>query len=389
MMRMTVLDRISAYADDLVALRRDLHANPELGFTEERTSNIVAQLLTQWGIEVHRGIGKTGVVGVLQGRGGNYRRIGLRADMDALPIDEVADVPYRSTRPGVMHACGHDGHTTMLLGAARYLAETRSFDGTAIFIFQPAEEGLGGARAMLADGLFERFPCDEIYALHNLPDGPRGRVALKPGPAMAGADFFDIRITGRGAHGAYPHKAVDPTVVAVNLAQAMQTIVSRNADPLQAVVVSITQIHAGSAYNVIPETAQLSGTVRVLDDGARALVRARMRELAAGIAAAFGAGVEVDIRDVFTVLNNHDEQTAAIGAAAAELFGGDNVTWLEQPRMGSEDFADMLQVVPGAYVWLGQAPGPGLHNPAYQFDDAILPLGAALLARMVETRSAG
>jgi amidohydrolase len=386
---MTVLDRISAYTDDLVALRRDLHANPELGFTEERTSSIVARLLTDWGIEVHRGIGKTGVVGVLQGRGGNYRRIGLRADMDALPIEEVADVPYRSTTPGLMHACGHDGHTTMLLGAARYLAETRSFDGTAVFIFQPAEEGLGGARAMLAEGLFERFPCDEIYALHNLPDGPRGRVALKAGPAMAGADFFDIRITGRGAHGAYPHKSVDPTMVAVNMAQAMQTIVSRNADPLHAVVVSITQIHAGSAYNVIPETAQLSGTIRLFDDSARALVRTRMRELAAGLGAAFGASVEVEIRDVFSVLNNHDEQTAAIGAAAADLFGQDNVVWLEEPRMGSEDFADMLQIVPGAYVWLGQAPGPGLHNPAYQFDDAILPLGAALLARMVETRSAG
>ncbi|HEY7382826.1 MAG TPA: M20 aminoacylase family protein [Beijerinckiaceae bacterium] len=386
---MSVVDRISAYADDLVAVRRDLHANPEIGFTEERTSDIVARLLAGWGIEVHRGIGKTGVVGVLQGRGGNYRRIGLRADMDALPIEEVADVPYRSNRPGVMHACGHDGHTTMLLGAARYLAETRGFDGTAVFIFQPAEEGLGGARAMLADGLFERFPCDEIYALHNLPDGPRGRVALKAGPAMAGADFFDIRIIGRGAHGAYPQKAVDPTIVAVNLAQAMQTIVSRNADPLQAVVISITQIHAGSAYNVIPETAQLSGTVRVLDDGARALVRERVQQLAAGIGAAFGASIEIEFRDVFTVLNNHDEQAAAIGAAAADLFGSDNVTWLEQPRMGSEDFADMLQVVPGAYVWLGQTPGPGLHNPAYQFDDAILPLGAALLARMVETRSAG
>jgi hippurate hydrolase len=386
---MSVVDRISAYADDLVAVRRDLHANPEIGFTEERTSDIVARLLAGWGIEVHRGIGKTGVVGVLQGRGGNYRRIGLRADMDALPIEEVADVPYRSNRPGVMHACGHDGHTTMLLGAARYLAETRGFDGTAVFIFQPAEEGLGGARAMLADGLFERFPCDEIYALHNLPDGPRGRVALKAGPAMAGADFFDIRIIGRGAHGAYPQKAVNPTIVAVNLAQAMQTIVSRNADPLQAVVISITQIHAGSAYNVIPETAQLSGTVRVLDDGARALVRERVQQLAAGIGAAFGASIEIEFRDVFTVLNNHDEQAAAIGAAAADLFGSDNVTWLEQPRMGSEDFADMLQVVPGAYVWLGQTPGPGLHNPAYQFDDAILPLGAALLARMVETRSAG
>jgi hippurate hydrolase len=386
---MSILERISGYADDLVALRRDLHAHPEIGFQEERTSGIVARHLAEWGIEVHRGIGKTGVVGVLRGKGGNYRRIGLRADMDALPIEDIADVSYRSTAPGVMHACGHDGHTTMLLGAARYLAETRSFDGTAIFIFQPAEEGLGGARAMLADGLFERFPCDEVYALHNLPDGPRGRVSIKTGAAMAGADFFDIRITGRGAHGAYPHKSIDPTVVAVSLAQTMQTIVSRNADPFQAAVVSITQIHAGSAYNVIPETAHLAGTVRAFDDATRNLVGKRIRELASGIGAAFGASIEVEIRDIFSVLRNHDEQAAAIGAAAAELFGDENVAWLDEPRMGSEDFADMLQAVPGAYVWLGQTPGPGLHNPAYQFDDAILPLGAALLARIVETRSVG
>jgi amidohydrolase len=386
---MSILERISGYADDLIALRRDLHAHPEIGFQEERTSGIVAKHLAAWGIEVHRGIGKTGVVGVLRGKGGNYRRIGLRADMDALPIEEIAPVPYKSNAPGVMHACGHDGHTTMLLGAARYLAETRSFDGTAVFIFQPAEEGLGGARAMLADGLFERFPCDEVYALHNLPDGPRGRVSIKTGAAMAGADFFDIHITGRGAHGAYPHKSVDPTVVAVNLAQAMQTIVSRNADPFQAAVVSITQIHAGSAYNVIPEVAHLAGTVRAFDDATRSLIGKRIRELAAGIGAAFGTSIEVEIRDIFSVLRNHDEQAAAIGAAATELFGDDNVAWLEEPRMGSEDFADMLQAVPGAYVWLGQAPGPGLHNPAYQFDDAILPLGAALLARIVETRSVG
>ena len=384
---MSILDSISGYSDDLVAIRRDLHANPELGFTEQRTSNIVARLLAEWGIEVHRGIGKTGVVGVLQGRGGNHRRVALRADMDALPIQEIAEVSYASKNPGVMHACGHDGHTTMLLGAARYLAETRRFDGTAIFVFQPAEEGLGGARAMLADGLFERFPCDEIYALHNAPDGPRGGVALKAGAAMAGADFFDIRITGKGAHGAYPHKSIDPIIVATYLAQAMQTIVSRNADPLHAAVVSITQIHAGAAYNVIPETAHLAGTVRAFDDHIRDRVRRRIKELAAGIGAAFSATIDVEIRDIFSVLNNHDEQIEAIGAAATELFGADKVAWLDQPHMGSEDFADMLQVVPGAYVWLGQTPGPGLHNPAYQFDDAILPLGAALLARIVETRA--
>jgi len=245
---MSPLDRISSYLDELISIRHDLHAHPELGFEEERTSGIVAERLAAWGFEVHRGIGKTGVVGLLRGKGSSGRRIGLRADMDALPIEEMTNLAYRSTNPGTMHACGHDGHTTMLLGAARYLAETRTFGGTAVLIFQPAEEGLRGARAMIADGLFERFPCDEVYGLHNAPNGPHGLISVRPGPAMAAADFFDIRITGRGAHGAHPHQGIDPTVVALTLGQAMQTIVSRNADPRAAVVVSITQIHGGSAY---------------------------------------------------------------------------------------------------------------------------------------------
>jgi hippurate hydrolase len=387
---MTVLDRISGFSEDLVAWRRDFHAHPEIGFEEERTSAIVAEKLASWGIEVHRGIGRTGVVGVLEGksgRGGNYRRIGLRADMDALPIEEATGLPYASTAPGKMHACGHDGHTAMLLGAARYLAETRGFDGTAVFIFQPAEEGLGGARAMLADGLFERFPCDEVYGLHNSPHGPRGKVSMRAGAAMAAADFFDIRITGQGAHGAHPDQSRDPAVIAMTLGQAMQTIVSRNADPLKAMVVSVTQIHAGSAYNVIPETAHLAGTVRTFDTGMRELARTRIRELSAGMAEAFGATIEVEIRDIFSVLHNHDAQTRAAEEVAVELFGRDHVESGVEPKMGSEDFADMLQAVPGAYVWLGAAPGPALHNPNYRFDDEILPLGAALLARLVEKRS--
>jgi amidohydrolase len=383
----SIVDRIRSYQDELVAIRRDLHAHPEIGFEEERTSAIVAERLAAWGIEVHRGIGKTGVVGILRTGGGNSRRIGLRADMDALPIEETTGLDCISRNPGRMHACGHDGHTTMLLGAARYLAETREFDGTAVFIFQPAEEGLGGARAMIADGLFERFPCDEIYGLHNSPDGPRGKVTIKAGAAMAGADFFDIRIQGRGSHGAYPHKAADPVLIAMALGQALQTIVSRNADPLEAAVVSITQIHAGSAYNVIPDTAHLAGTVRTFDEVLRDLVRTRMREIAAGLASAFGAAIEVDVRPVFSVLRNRPESADAMARAAADLFGEAALDRTARPHMGSEDFADMLRVVPGAYCWLGMAPGAALHNPNYRFDDEIIPLGASLLARMVEQQS--
>jgi amidohydrolase len=384
---MTALERISGFTDDLTAWRRDFHAHPELGFEEERTSAIVAEKLASWGIEVHRGLGKTGVVGVLRGKGGNYRRIGLRADMDALPIEEATGLPFKSKHPGRMHACGHDGHTTMLLGAARYLAETRGFDGDAVFIFQPAEEGLGGARAMLADGLFERFPCDEVYGLHNWPNGERGRIFMREGAAMAAADFFDIRIAGRGAHGAQPHQSNDPTVIAMTLGQAMQTIVSRNADPLKSMVVSITQIHAGAAYNVIPETAHLAGTMRTFDEGMRKLAQDRVRELASGIAAAFGATIEVEIRDVFSVLHNSPEQIAAAEEAAIEIVGKPNVETGAEPKMGSEDFADMLHKVPGAYVWVGTGETVALHNPGYRFDDDILPIGAALLARLVEKRA--
>jgi hippurate hydrolase len=381
------IDRIAAYADELVALRRDLHAHPEIGFEEVRTSGIVAGLLEGYGVRVHRGLGGTGLVGVLEGRSANGRRIGLRADMDALPIEEATNLPYRSTVPGKMHACGHDGHTTMLVGAARYLAETRDFDGTALFIFQPAEEGLGGARAMIADGLFERFPCDELYAIHNAPHGPFGLFHVRPGPAMAAADFFDIRITGRGAHAAQPNRGIDPILVASALAQGMQSIVSRNADPLKAAVVSITQIHAGAAYNVIPESAHLAGTVRTFDADVRVMIAERIRALAAGIAAAYGAQIDVEIRDVFSVLNNSPAQAAAAAEAATELFGAENVDAEATPRMGSEDFADMVARVPGAYAWIGGTPGPGLHNAAFDFDDRIIPLGSAFLARIVERRT--
>jgi hippurate hydrolase len=383
---MSTIARIEDFADELTAIRRDLHAHPELGFEEVRTSGIVAEKLTQWGIEVHRGIGGTGVVGVLRGKGRGQRRIGLRADMDALPMDENTNLPWRSTHPGRFHGCGHDGHTTILLGTARYLAETRDFDGTVHFIFQPAEEGRGGARAMVADGLFDKFPCDEIYGLHNATDLNLGQVGVLPGPAMAGADFFDIVIRGRGGHGAMPHFAKDPVVIAATLTQALQTIVSRNVDALQAVALSITQFHGGSADNVIPAEVKLGGTVRGFSDKTRALVRERMRTICAGIAATFEVEIEADIRDTFTVLVNREEQCNVVAEVARTVVGSDNVVTALQPRMGSEDFSDMLNAVPGAYFWVGHEGTVPVHNPGYVLDDKILPIGASLFARIVETR---
>lgn len=385
---MPTLPEIEAFTPELVAIRRDIHAHPEIGFEEVRTSGIVAEKLAEWGIEVHRGIGGTGVVGILEGKGGPGKRIGLRADMDALPMEETTNLPWRSTIPGRNHACGHDGHTTMLLGAARYLAENRDFTGTAVFVFQPAEEGLGGARAMIADKLFERFPCDEIYGLHNAPNLDPGQISVFPGPAMAGADFFDIKITGRGAHGAMPHMGRDPVVVAISLAAALQTIVSRNADPREASVLSITQIHAGSAYNVIPNEAALAGTIRTFSPEIGALIRQRMREISAGMALTFGVEIDVDIRSIFDVLVNHGPQAEAAAAVAREIVGDANVLTDVKPVMGSEDFADMLRAVPGAYLWVGHAGNVPVHNPGFVLDDGILPVGASLLARLVESRLA-
>lgn len=380
------IELIDSYADDLTAIRRDLHAHPEIGFEEQRTSGIVAEKLAQWGIEVHRGIGGTGVIGLLKGKGHGTRRIGLRADMDALPMEEKTNLSWRSTIPNRFHGCGHDGHTTILLGTARYLAETRNFTGTVAFIFQPAEEGLGGARAMLKDGLFKRFPVDEIYGLHNAPDLAPRQVAIFPGPGMAGADFFDITINGYGAHGAMPERSRDPVVIAMTLGQALQTIVSRNVDPLKSAVLSITQIHAGSAYNVIPGEAKLAGTVRTFSENVRQQIRERMRAIAAGMAAAFDVEIDVDIRDIFSVLVNHEEHAGAVAEVARGIVGDENVLTAPRPKMGSEDFADMLLAVPGAYFWVGHEGSVPLHNPGFILDDAILPLGASLFARIVETR---
>jgi len=380
------IGRIEGYVDELVAIRKDLHAHPEIGFEEVRTSGIVADRLKQWGIEVHRGIGGTGVVGVLKGKGSGNKRIGLRADMDALPMEENTNLAWRSTIPGRFHGCGHDGHTTMLLGTARYLAETRNFDGTVHFIFQPAEEGLGGARAMIKDGLFQKFPCDEIYGLHNAPDLNHGEIGILPGPAMAGADFFDIKIHGYGAHGAMPERSKDAVVIAMTLGQALQTIVSRNVEPLQAAVVSITQIHSGSAYNVIPAEAWLCGTVRAFSDEVRALIRDRFRAICAGMAAAYSCEIECDIRDTFSVLVNQEEQSRVVEQAARTVVEPSRVMTRTQPKMGSEDFADMMQGIPGAYFWVGHEGSVPVHNPGYVLDDKILPIGASMFARIIETR---
>ncbi|MBR0801054.1 amidohydrolase [Bradyrhizobium jicamae] len=383
---MPTIERIDSFADELTAIRRDLHAHPEIGFEEIRTSGIVADKLQSWGIEVHRGLGRTGVVGVLKGKGNGTKRIGLRADMDALPMEENTNLKWRSTIPGRFHGCGHDGHTTMLLGTARYLAETRNFDGTVHFIFQPAEEGLGGAREMIKDGLFQKFPCDEVYGLHNAPDLNHGEIAILPGPAMAAADFFDIKIRGYGAHGAMPERSKDAVVIATTVAQTLQTIVSRNVDPLEAAVVSITQIHAGSAYNVIPGEAWLCGTVRTFSDEIRKLVAKRMRAVCAGIAATFDVEIDVDIRDTFSVLVNQEEQSRVVEEVARTVVDPAKVLTRSTPKMGSEDFADMMQAIPGAYFWIGHDGSVPVHNPGYVLDDKILPIGASMFARIIEKR---
>ncbi len=380
------IELIESYAEELTAIRRDFHAHPEIGFEEKRTSAIVAEKLTQWGVEVHRGIGGTGVVGVLKGRSEGTRRIGLRADMDALPMQEETNLPWRSTIPNRFHGCGHDGHTTMLLGAARYLAETRNFEGTVHFIFQPAEEGLGGARAMLAEGLFERFPCDEVYALHNAPNLDAGQVAIFPGPAMASADFFDITIKGYGSHGAMPELSRDPIIAAAALVQGFQTIVSRNTNPLEAAVVSITQIHGGSAHNVIPGEVKLGGTARSFSGKIRTLIRERMFAIAAGVAAAYGVEIDIQNNDIFSVLVNHEGPSNAVAEVAREIVGADNLLTKPAPKMGSEDFADMLHAVPGAYFWVGHEGSVPVHNPGFVLDDGILPVGASMFARIIETR---
>ncbi|PHK95239.1 amidohydrolase [Pseudoroseomonas rhizosphaerae] len=381
---MTALDHIRRYHDELTAIRQDLHAHPELGMEEHRTAALVARKLEEWGVdEVHRGIGGTGVVGVLRGRPGN-RAIGLRADMDALPMSELTGLPYASTVPGRMHACGHDGHTTMLLGAARYLAETRNFEGTVHLIFQPGEEGCGGALAMLEDGLLERFPCDALYGMHNATGLDVGRYAIGAGPFMAGGAFFDITVHGKGSHGARPEMSIDPVLTACHIGAALQSIVSRNISPRETAVVSVTKVTGGDAYNVIPQTAVLSGTARFFSKEVAGQIEEAMRRMAEGVAAGFGATAEVDFRLIFAPLVNQAERSTEIADAAADLVGEQAVRRDRAPVMGSEDFSFMLEKVPGAYIHVGNGPGAAAHNPHYNFNDEATPYGAALYARVAE-----
>jgi hippurate hydrolase len=384
---MNILPVIADSTDELSAIFRDLHAHPELGFTEVRTSAIVAVKLREYGVdEVHTGLGKTGVVGLIHGKQKGNRRVGLRADMDALPIHEITGLDYSSTTDGVMHACGHDGHTTMLLGAAKHLAATRNFDGTAVIVFQPAEEGLGGARQMIADGLFEQFPCDEIYGMHNVPNGQHGKVGICKGVAMAGAAFFDITVTGKGSHAARPSDGRDALIIAASLATEFQTILSRNVPALDTCVLSVTQLHAGAAYNVIPEVATLAGTIRYFKDEIYDLAASRMQAICDGFALAHGVEIKIDLRNVFDVLINDSDLSDAYLDAAADIVGSDNVYSKDDPSTGSEDFADMLKIVPGAYCVVGHGGTVPLHNPAFTLDPAILPIGASVMARVVEKR---
>jgi amidohydrolase len=377
------IDRARRYHDELTEFRRDIHAHPELGLEEHRTAERVASKLAEWGVEVHRGVGKTGVVGVL--RNGDGPSIGLRADMDALPIHEETNLPYSSRNAGRMHACGHDGHTTMLLGAAKYLADTRNFQGTVNFIFQPGEEGIGGALAMLDDGLFERFPCQSIFGMHNRPGMPVGQYAISPGVGMAGGAFFDITITGKGAHGARPEESIDPVLVACHLGTALQSIVARNVPPQDIAVLSVTRILSGDAYNVIPQTATLGGTVRTMKRETMQLVEANMKRLASHVAASFGAEASVDFRVIFAPLVNDTDHARSFADAAAGLVGEAKVNRNKPPANASEDFSFMLEKVPGAYINLGNGEDSApVHNPAYNFNDAAIPYGVALFASIVE-----
>jgi amidohydrolase len=364
---MPIINRVADLADEIAAWRRDFHENPELLFDVHRTAGIVADKLRAFGCdEIVTGIGQTGVVGVIRGRqSASGKVIGLRADMDALPIEEATDVPYKSKVPGKMHACGHDGHTAMLLGAAKYLAETRNFDGTAVVIFQPAEEGGGGGDAMLKDGLMERFGVQEVYGMHNMPGIPVGHFAIRPGPMMAAADRFVLTIEGKGGHAARPHEAVDPVLVASHVITALQSVASRNVDPLESAVVSVCSIKAGEAFNVIPQTATLLGTVRTLTEAVRDLCETRIRAIADNVCAAFGAKATVQYNRGYPVTCNDPAKTEFMADVAKAVSGEAGVDTTVAPLMGAEDFSYMLLERPGAYIFVGNGDTAGVHHPAY------------------------
>ena len=380
---MSAIDKIRESHAELTSIRRTIHANPEIGMEEWQTAELVAQKLESWGIEVHRGVGVTGVVGVLR-NGNGARSIGLRADMDALPMQEASGAPYASAKPGLMHACGHDGHTTMLLGAAKYLAETRNFTGTVNFIFQPGEEGMGGALAMLKDGLFERFPCNAIYGMHNRPNLELGAFAIRPGATAAGGAFFDITVEGKGAHGARPEASIDPVLAACHIGTALQSIVARNLSPRDTAVLSITKIQGGDAFNIIPQKATLSGTARFFRREVAQQIEENMRRIAQGVAAGFGATATLDWRLIFAPTVNAEEQTDMVVSVAQSISGADKVAVNKPAGMGSEDFSFMMEQVPGAYIQLGIGENAELHNQLYNFNDEAIPYGSALYAGLVE-----
>ena len=383
---MPVLPRSLEIQGEISAIRRDIHAHPELAYEENRTSDVVAAKLTEWGLEVTRGLGKTGLVGTLR-KGNSVKSIGLRADMDCLPMDETNDFEHRSTNPGRMHACGHDGHTAMLLGAAKMLSEKRDFEGAVHFIFQPAEEGGGGAKAMIEDGLFEKFPCDAVFAIHNKPGIPLGMIVSKPGPLLAAADRWDIRITGKGGHAAHPHTTLDPMVAGASIIMSLQTIVSRNIDPIDSTVVTVGFFKAGSAYNVIPGDAHIGGTTRTTSPENRALVKRRIEEICEGAAKMYGVKVAMEHKPGYPPTVNNPERARFAIEVAAGVCGEANVRGDTRPSMGAEDFSYMLEQVPGAMVWLGNGGGPeavSLHNSRYDFNDMAIPFGVSFFVNTVE-----
>ena len=384
---MNIIPQLAADKDIMSAWRRDIHAHPEIAFEEHRTAQLVAEKLREFGLEIETGIAGTGVVGTLTKGRGN-RAIGLRADLDALPIQEANKFAHKSTHPGKMHACGHDGHTTMLLGAAKYLAEHGEFEGTVYFIFQPAEENEGGGRVMVEEGLFDRYPMEAVYGMHNIPGMPVGTFAVKPGPMMAAFDIFELVVTGKGGHAAMPHLTIDPIVVGTKIVEAYQSIVSRSIDPQDPVVLSVTQFHAGDAFNVIPNKVSISGCTRCFSPRVQEKLEAQMKQVATEICRAYGATCEFKYERRYPPTVNSEIEAHLAGSVATELVGADSVNLNPKPAMGSEDFAYMLQEKPGAYIWIGNGDGEGscmVHNPNYDFNDEILPIGATCWVKLAET----